>query len=211
MLLNIIEIFLSKVDSDYKSVENGEIKFEYNGEELNEFNKALKDLKIVTDTDIIVKDFTIDNEGFKPMKFVNVFSLGNPKEKNFLNYDKGLNLFKKCKNQNCVYNKKDEFTGKEVITNYELKEKFIYVLKEEKCEKCGNDLELITCGFWKCEYQFIGKYKQNGIIHDYESKPKETEENDFDYFDPKESGNIIWTELKIYVLPIQEIKYNPDN
>ena len=41
----------------------------------------------------------------------------------------------------------------------------------------------------------------------YDSKTMETKENKMDYLEQKGKKKVKWTELKIYVLPIQKIKY----
>ena len=64
-----------------------------------------------------------------------------------------------------------------------------------------------TCGFWKCEYQFVGKKIQEGDLVEFDSKTKETKGNDFEYYDAFKNGETQWMELVIYVLPKQEIKY----
>jgi hypothetical protein len=211
LLLDKINDFLVETNNNYESVEKKRIIFKYNDEDLSEFNKTLKELKIIKETDIEVLDFEhTTQESSKSLKFVNIINR-KIKEKENKNYKEGLNLFIKCRNQKCEYNQNNGENKEEFIKTTILNQKLIYVLNPEKCDKCGNNLELITCGFWKCEYQFFGKYREHGCEYDYNSKPKETEGDDFDYFDPKENGNTIWIELKIYVLPRQKIKYEPNS
>ena len=66
-----------------------------------------------------------------------------------------------------------------------------------------------TCGFWRCEYQFVGTYydyeEAKNVV--YNSKPHETSKDEFEYFDPDENGSKKWDELLIFVLPRQKIKY----
>ena len=121
---------------------------------------------------------------------------------------KGLNIFGICENSEC------EAYKKEVVHIVGLgsdEEKLKFDLKNEvtniKCPICPWIIKANTCGFYKCEYQFRGKKITKGKLEDYESEPKETKSNDFEYFDPNENGKTEWYELLIYVLPIQEIKY----
>ena len=62
----------------------------------------------------------------------------------------------------------------------------------------------------KCEYQFKGKKIENGDIVSYDSKTKESNGDKFEYYDPFENKEIQWIELFIFVLPKQEIKYEPN-
>ena len=64
-----------------------------------------------------------------------------------------------------------------------------------------------TCGFWKCEYQFDGKKIEEGEVKSFKTEPKETKDDNFEYFDPFENDEVQWLQLEIYVLPKQEIKY----
>ena len=87
----------------------------------------------------------------------------------------------------------------------------IFVLNDEivniKCPMCERIFKPKTCGFYKCEYQFKGKKIENGFVVEYDSKTKETNGDKFEYFDPFGNKEIQWIELKIFLLPIQEIKY----
>ena len=68
-------------------------------------------------------------------------------------------------------------------------------------------IKLKSCGFWKCEYQFIGQKIKDGRLIDFDSKPRETKDDVFEYYDPSENGNATWTKLIIYIIPKQKIKY----
>ena len=118
---------------------------------------------------------------------------------------KGLNIFGLCNNSKCQAFKK------EVIHRIFFKEQLKFDLKKEvyniKCPICYKIIKVKTCGFWQCEYQFCGKIIENGDIKDYESEPKETKNDEFEYFDPYKNGETEWAELIIYVLPKQKIKY----
>ena len=123
---------------------------------------------------------------------------------------KGLNIFGICdKNKEC------EAYKKEVIHIVGLdsdEKKLKFDLRNEarniKCPMCNRIIKIKTCGFYECEFQFIGKKEdENGEEIDYESEPKETQSDDFEYFDPNDNGETEWFDLIIYVLPKQEIKY----
>ena len=215
LLLKVIKGFLDKTGNDYESVKEGDILFEYNGEILNDFNKTLFQLGIFEETEIEVKikdDNDFIEECFSTMNFVNV-SPGNIKERNIEkfveDFKEGLNIFGECLNEKCDYYKK------EVTYSPKLNEKLIFVLNKEKdnikCRFCNQRFDPETCGFWKCEYQFCGKYINEGNEIDYNSEPKETVEDIIDYFDKKENGIVVWSKLIIYVLPIQTMKYKSNS
>ena len=46
-----------------------------------------------------------------------------------------------------------------------------------------------TCGFWNCEYQFVGNKIEEGALKHVDTKNKETK--DFEYFNPYENDLII--------------------
>ena len=118
----------------------------------------------------------------------------------------GLNIFGQCNNKKC------EAFKKEVIYSTDLPENGLnFNLNEEainiKCPICKKIIRPKTCGFWECEYQFEGQKIEEGEVKSFNSEPKETFEDKFEYFDPFENGEVQWLELNIYVLPKQYIKY----
>ena len=120
----------------------------------------------------------------------------------------GLNIFGICRYKNCTVK------GKEVICRIGLKgEGLCFNVNEEReniiCPLCNNKFEKKTCGFWRCEYQFVGSYSdyEEGKNIIYKSEPHETPKDEFEYFDPDENGLKKWDELFIFVLPRQKIKY----
>ena len=119
--------------------------------------------------------------------------------------NEGLNIFGICNNSKCKAFKK------EVVYRTQLFEKLIFNLNEEllniKCPECHKIIKPKTCGFWNCEYQFVGKKIQEGDLVEFDSKTKETKDDDFEYYDAFKNGETQWMELIIYVLPKQEIKY----
>ena len=118
---------------------------------------------------------------------------------------KGLNIFGICNNSKCKAWKK------EVVYTNKLEEKLIFILNNEilniKCPICSKIIKPKTCGFWECEYQFVGNKIVEGEVKLFDSKTRETNGGDFEYFDAFENGETQWVELTIYVLPKQEMKY----
>ena len=125
---------------------------------------------------------------------------------------KGLNLFGICQNKNCQAYKK-EVVFKTNQKGHLPKEGMIFDMIESsnkiKCPICDKIFIPNTCGFYKCEYQFIGEKLENGDEIHYDSKTRETKGNKIEYYQPKKGKEAKWFKLKIYVLPIQEIKYKP--
>ena len=123
----------------------------------------------------------------------------------------GLNIFGICENPKCEANKK-QVIFRALKGNRHLPEKgMIFDMLENveniKCPICNEILEPETCGFFECEYQFIGKKIEDRKVVKYDSKTRETKGNKMDYLEQKGEKKVKWTELKIYVLPIQKIKY----
>jgi hypothetical protein len=120
----------------------------------------------------------------------------------------GLNIFGICQYKSCGVR------GKEVIYKVELKkEGLCFNVNGERenimCPNCKTRFKKKTCGFWRCEYQFVGQYydEKIGKNIEYNSEPHETNKDEFEYFDPDENGSKEWDELIIFVLPRQKIKY----
>ena len=122
---------------------------------------------------------------------------------------KGLNIFGICLNDKCkAHNKEVVYIPKnDNFKNYEHEFNLNDNIEYIKCPECYKIIKVKTCGFWKCEYQFKGKKIENGELIYYDSNPKETKDDNFEYFDPSDNGKVIWTELIIYVIPKQRIKY----
>lgn len=87
--------------------------------------------------------------------------------------------------------------------NFNLNEEILNI----KCPICKKIIRPKTCGFWQCEYQFQGRKIEDGELKSFDTKPKETCEDKFEYFDPFGNGEVQWIDLNIYVLPKQKIKY----
>ena len=188
----------------------------FNGSKISEIDycKTLVELGITNHpfiTITVIDRGGIIGSGFPVVDFVDVstgkikrleFSENAPK---WRGVSKGLNIFGICKNPKCKVWKK------EVVYQTILGEKLVFVLNEEllniKCPICSRIIQPKTCGFWKCEYQFVGKRLKEGELIDFDSKTRETNGNDFEYFDAFENGEASWIELTIYVLPKQDMKY----
>ena len=149
--------------------------------------------------------------GGMPLKFADVekglvqnltFSDSAPK---WRNVKEGLNLFGICKNSKCKAFDK-EVIYKVGITHekYNLQENILDI----KCPMCDGLVVPKTCGFWKCEYQFEGDKIEGGQLKHVDTRCKETIRDNFEYFNPYENGDALWTNLNIYVIEKQKIKYN---
>jgi hypothetical protein len=151
--------------------------------------------------------------GTTPLEFSDV-SKGKTKELKFSKsapswrYAKeGLNIFGICENDECKAHQKEVVYIPKSLDKglkFNLNDNIDKII----CPICSSIIKVKTCGFWKCEYQFIGKKIEKGKLIDYNSMPKETKDDKFEYFDPSENGNVLWKELIIYVIPKQKIKYS---
>ena len=117
---------------------------------------------------------------------------------------KGLNLFGICENEECKAYKKEAIHK----VGFPIKKFSIGDnITEIKCPICGCIIISKTCGFWQCEYQFIGDKIEKGKLIHVDTSPKEVG-NKFEYFNLDESPSILWAKLDIYVIKLQEIKYS---
>ena len=116
----------------------------------------------------------------------------------------GLNLFGICKNSKCQAFDK-EVVYKVGITHkkFNLQENVMNI----KCPMCDKIIVPKTCGFWKCEYQLEGDKIEEGDLKHVDTKCKETKDDNFEYYNPYENKSAIWTNLNIYVIEKQDIKY----
>ena len=194
-----------------------EICFLYKAQNIKNSTKTFGELSSQNTICIIVNDIhNLIGAGSPPIDFVDVssqivnklnFSKNAPRWREVC---KGLNIFGICPNKNCTAN------GKEVIYKTILTEKgLLFCLNDEivniRCPLCNKIIDPKTCGFWQCEYQFKGKKIEDGEEKEYDSKTKETNDDDFEYFDPYENGKVRWISLIIFVLPKQHIKYKQNN
>ena len=118
----------------------------------------------------------------------------------------GLNIFGICKNSKC-----EAFKNEVIYMTNLTDEGLRFNLNEEirniRCPICNKIMKPKTCGFWKCEYQFEGIKIEEGDEKEFRSNPKETKDDNFEYFDPFENDEVQWLELVIFVAPKQKIKY----
>ena len=171
-------------------------------------NKYIKKNEILGTIDLTFSN-SIKGGGI-PIDFTDI-SKGKTKELKFSKtapewrkVEKGLNIFGICNNPKCKACKKEVvFIPNLNNQSFNLNDNITQIL----CPICKTIIKLKTCGFWKCEYQFKGQKIEEGILKDFNSEPKETKDNEFEYYDPSENGNVTWTNLIIYVIPKQKIKY----
>ena len=121
----------------------------------------------------------------------------------------GLNIFGICQIKECSAYKMEVVY---IPENMDIeKNSFVFNVIEQrenmKCPICKSIIKPKTVGFYKCEYQIIGRKIEEGKPIHYDSKPKETKDDNFEYFDPDENGEEEWTKMVIYVLPKQDMKY----
>ena len=219
LIFTLIEEFSKAIEfeGDFSLLKN-KIKFSYNGKLINDFNQKIDNLiKLTNSITIIVYDMDeiLNNKYFLLNKnndnnLSEIIKL-NPqkglKEKNWRVVNKGLNIFGICNNFSC------KAKEKEVIFKIKLKEEGLdFNLKKELkniiCPECLCIISPKTIGFWKCEYQLVGKKYENGKIKEYKSNVFVTKDNEFDYHNPSSKIGISkWNELHIYVIERQKISY----
>ena len=115
----------------------------------------------------------------------------------------GLNLFGKCLNKKC------EAFNAEVIHRVGINKEFDFNSdkREIKCPICAKNFLPSTMGFWKCEYQIKGEKFKDGDYEEVELNGKETNGNDFEYYDPYKSGATFWSSLKVFTGHRQKMKF----
>ena len=213
MVSNMIIRFAKFINVNYKF-----IRFLFNSQELKNSNQKIKDLSNSYANNYFIELIQIRdvNGGGAPLKFSDV----SKEKKKYLKFDKnapkyrtvteGLNIFGICQNKKCeAYKEEVVYIPENMIL--EDNKYFKFYLNDEienmKCPICHKIIKSKTVGFYKCEYQIIGTKIEDGDRIEYDSKPKETEDDEFEYFDPEENGEVQWTKLIIYVLPKQKMKY----
>ena len=60
---------------------------------------------------------------------------------------------------------------------------------------CNEEIEPTTCCFSRCQYKFEGKKKSSKT--EYVNSEWKRVEKDYEYYDPKKSGNVNWLMLII--------------
>lgn len=174
-----------------------------------------KNVQLITENCELSVEKRIFGAGGPALNFVDIetgkiknleFSKNAP---NWRKVDKGLNIFGICIYLKCEAYKKEVIymttLTKDGLT-FNLNEKAVDI----KCPICKKNIKPKTCGFFDCEYQFIGTKLFEGDIKNYDSKTRETQGDNFEYFDALGNGEVLWYELNIYVLPKQSIKYLPN-
>ena len=115
----------------------------------------------------------------------------------------GLNLFGKCLNKKC------EAFNAEVIHRVGINKEFDFNSdkREIKCPICAKNCLPSTMGFWKCEYQLKGEKFKDGDYEEVDLNGKETNGDDFEYYDPYKSGATFWSSLKVFTGHRQKMKF----
>ena len=116
---------------------------------------------------------------------------------------KGLNLFGICKNKDCRAFDKEVVHKEGINQKFNLQNNVLNI----KCPICKGIIVPKTCGFWECEYQFVGDKIEEGKLKHIDTKSKETKGDNFEYFAPYDNDSSLWTNLDIYIIEKQNIKY----
>ena len=216
---NLIKEYYSRIGE----IDSKEKLFIYNSNYLDKMsNDTVRDLiKNSSEHITIFFNDTTDLDGAGSFPFVDfadisskkikMLTVGHSGGKEWRKINEGLNIFGICENENC------SVKGKEVIFKTQLTWEGLHFrlnekLENIKCPICKGFFKPKTCGFWRCEYQFVGRninYKK-GKKECYISEPHETIDDAFEYFDPIENGIKTWEELSIFVIGRQKIKYEKE-
>ena len=177
--------------------------------------KKIKEVSLSNSIIQLIRKQIVTGSGGMDFKFTDVskeriknltFSNTAPK---WRDAKQGLNIFGICQKRGCSAYKQEVVY---IPENMDIKKNsFVFNVIEQrenmKCPMCKSIIKTKTIGFYKCEYQIIGKKIEEGEPKNYDSKPKETKDDNFEYFDPDENGEVEWTKMIIYVLPKQDMKY----
>ncbi len=125
------------------------------------------------------------------------------------NISEGLNIFGICSNKKCKAFQKEiivkAFKDKGPLPEEGIIFNMLDNASNIRCPICNKMINPKSLGFYNCEYQIIGKKIENEEEISFDSKTNSARKN-ISYFELNKRGDIKWTELKIYVLPINEIK-----
>ena len=120
----------------------------------------------------------------------------------YLSINDGINLFGFCQNKNCLAYKK--VTSHFGYGNFDLIEDL--TSKSYKCPKCPlceyNLLDLESCKFMNCKYNYKGIKLENKKEVDVEFNKGETKEIDYIFLGNKDENKNKWNKIKIYATPL---------
>ena len=128
------------------------------------------------------------------------FSDSSPK---WISVNQGLNLFGICKNGKCIAHNKEVVFKVGINKKYNLQENVL----NTKCPKCNRIIVPKTLGLLDCDYQFVRDKIEEGVLKYVDTKSKETKEKDFEYFNPYENDSSLSTNLTIYTIELQTVKF----
>ena len=119
----------------------------------------------------------------------------------------GLNIFGICQKSGCeAFLKEVIYNGYGIIdTQFDFND--TKNITKIRCPMCGGIFVAKTCGFWKCEYQFTGDKIRDGDVEHIDTKTKETNGDDFEYFNPYDCPTVLWLKLVVYVIHKQNMKF----
>ena len=100
----------------------------------------------------------------------------------------GLNIFGICQNDQCKAFNEEVIHMVGINIKFNLNEN----IENIKCPICEGIIIPKTCGFWRCEYQFIGDKIEKGKKKHINTQSKETNGDDFEYFNPNDNGTCNW-------------------
>ena len=174
-----------------------------------ENNRTFSDYKIQKESTLYLILRLRGGGGSIPLNFVDVEN-GVIKKLEFSNsapiwrcVTEGLNLFGICKNVDCIAKDDEVVFQVGIYQKFNLQENISNI----KCPICNGIIIPKTCGFWKCEYQFVGDKIEGGALKHVDTKCKETKDDDFEYFSPYDNDSALWVNLTIYTIGKQKVKF----
>ena len=204
---SLINKFYEKSDLDPTRVGN-RLAFISNAKRLDVNSDQLLETFNSTRLFIVVYDAIVilPIRGFVAEDSEEVNYLDIHENRNWRIVHKGLNIFGICNNPSCQkYN--TEVVYPTILENQKLVFNLYKEILNIKCPICQKIIKVKKFGFWKCEYQIIGKKIVEGELTDFDSTPKETNGDNLEYFALFENAETQWTELSVYVISKQETQY----